>query len=85
MATRVKKKALTVRIPLDMYEASSEIARRRHVSMNELVQESLQAALEAEEEQVLYEAFSELGQHPEECDVSYALEAQRRVVFRDED
>jgi predicted transcriptional regulator len=85
MATKVKTKALTVRLPMDMYEASSEIARRRNVSLNELVQDSLRAALKAEEQRMLYDAFTELGQHPEECDVSYALEAQREVVFRDED
>jgi len=34
---------------------------------------------------MLYDAFTELGNHPEECDVSYALEAQREAVFRDEE
>jgi predicted transcriptional regulator len=85
MAVRVKKKAFTIRIPMDMYEATSEIARKRQVSVSELVQDSLRAALEVAEEQALYEAFSELGTHPEECDVSYALEVQRQVVFRGED
>jgi len=84
MATRTKTKALTVRLPMDMYEASSEIARRRQVSMNELVQESLRAALKAEERRMLYDAFTELGQHPEECDVEWAFEAFREVVERDE-
>lgn len=85
MAARVKKKALTVRIPMDMYEASSEVARRRQVSMSELVQESLQETLAAEKERFVYDMFSEIAEDLGECDVSYADAARWEVISREQE
>ena len=36
-------------------------------------------------DQELYDAFTLISLDPEECDVSYAFEAQREVVLRDEE
>jgi len=83
MGTKVKP--MTVRLPLHLYRAGREFARRRRISLNRLVQESLQAAIEAEEERQLYDEFTLLGQDTEECDVEYAFQAQREVVIQDEE
>ncbi len=79
-----KKVAFTVRLPRKLYRASSAAAKRRKVSLNRLVQESLAAAIRAEEDRELYEAFERFGQDPESS-VEYAFEAQREVVLRDEE
>ena len=84
MATRAKTKAMTVRLPLDLYEAGSKVARRRHVSLNRLVQDSLRAVLKDEADKALYDDFTLVALDKDEVDVEYAVEAQREVVFRDE-
>jgi hypothetical protein len=73
-------KTLTVRLPLDLYQASSEVAKRRHISLNALVQEGLNAVMQAEDYTRLYEAFGQLGDDAEESDVEFAAHAQWEVV-----
>jgi hypothetical protein len=75
-------KALTIRLPADLYHTSSELARRRQVSLNTLIQEALVAVLKADEEARLYDAFGQLGEDPEEADVEYALSALWEVIRR---
>jgi Arc/MetJ-type ribon-helix-helix transcriptional regulator len=75
-------KAVTVRLPESLYEAGREVAKRRRMSLNQFVQHSLRAALEQEERERLYEAFSRLGGDADEMDVEFALDAQREVVTR---
>ena len=79
-----RAKAMTVRLPLDLYRASREMAKKHRVSLNQLLQESLRARLRAEEEQALYDAFTRVGTDVEDASVDYAFEAQREVVLRDE-
>jgi hypothetical protein len=76
-------KALTVRLPLDLYESSSALARHRRVSLNTLIQEGLAALLREEEQARLYAAFGELGEEMQEADVEFAVPAQWEVVRRD--
>jgi hypothetical protein len=80
-----EKVAFTVRLPRKLYRASSAAAKRRKVSLNRLVQESLAAAIRAEDDKRLYEEFTLLGQDKELTDVEYAFEAEQEVVLRDED
>jgi len=80
MAT--KRKAMTVRLPEELYRTSSKVARRRRISLNELVKESLEAALKAERERGLYEAFGQAGEDVEGADVEFARAAQQEVVRR---
>jgi hypothetical protein len=80
-----EKVAFTVRLPRKLYRASSAAAKRRKVSLNRLVQESLAAAIRAEDDTRLYEEFTLLGQDKELTDVEYAFEAEQEVVLRDED
>lgn len=82
MSTKAKTKTLTVRLPLDLYQAGSEIAKRRQISLNALIQEGLTAMMKAEEYTRLYEAFGQLGEEAEESDVEFASHAQWEVVSR---
>lgn len=74
-----KTKAMTLRLPDDLYRATVAVARRRRVSVNELVRECLTETTTAEEERRLFEAFGELGDDVE-ADVEYALAAQAEVL-----
>jgi len=84
MATRTRTKAMTVRLPMDLYEAGSRVAKRRRVSLNQLVQDSLRAVLKDEADKALYDDFTLATLDKDEVDVEYAFEAQREVVLRDE-
>jgi len=75
-----EKKAMTVRLPLDLYRAGARVARRRRISMSRLLQESLRQALKDEERRRLYDAFGQLGEPEEEADVEFALPAQAQVL-----
>ena len=75
-------KTLTIRLPLDLYQAISAVAKQRHISFNALVQESLSTILKAEEDAKLYEAFGHLGADAEEADVAFAAAAQWEVMSR---
>jgi len=77
---RSATKALTVRLPLDIYHASAEVAKRRKMSLNALVREGLTALLRDEEYADLYEAFGQLGEDAEESNVEFAAHAQWEVV-----
>ncbi len=74
-----KTKAMTLRLPHDLYRATIAVARRRRVSVNELVRECLTETTKAEEERRLFEAFGELGGDAE-ADAEYALAAQAEVL-----
>ena len=73
-------KTLTIRLPLDLYQAISAVAKQRHISFKALVQESLATILRDEEDARLYEAFGQLGADAEEADVEFATAAQWAVV-----
>ena len=75
-------KTLTIRLPFDLYQAISAVAKQRHISFNALVQESLSTMLKAEEDARLYEAFGQLGAAAEEANVEFAVAAQWEVVSR---
>ena len=74
-----EKKAMTVRLPLDLYRAGARIARRRRISMSRLVQESLRGALAEEERRRLFAAFGSLTEG-EETEVEFARAAQAEVA-----
>lgn len=84
MQSNSELRALTLRIPPTIYEASRRIANKRAVSLNLLIQQSLEAMIRAEEDRASYDAYTLLGQDAEECDVEYAIHAQAEVMLRDE-
>ena len=77
MTAKTRMKALTIRIPVDMHEAARALALMRQVSLSNLVGDSLR-------ERILYDAFTELGKHPEECDVSWAWPLFVEAVEQDD-
>jgi hypothetical protein len=77
-------KALTLRLNPKLHAEISELARRREVSVNALIQQNLETLVRVEEEKARYDAYSLLGQEPEECDVEYTIPAQAEVMLRDE-
>lgn len=76
----VRAKALTVRLPEDLYRASAEVAKRRKVSLNSLVREGLNIILREEHYVRMYEAFGLVGEDASMTDVEFAVDAQREVV-----
>ncbi len=73
-------KTLTVRLPEDLYRNTAEVARKRGVSLNRLVQESLAQIIRDAHAAELYDAFSLVGEDAEETNVEFALQAQWEVV-----
>ena len=81
MSADTGSRSLTVRISPNVYESSRIIARKRQISLNALIQQSLEALIWAEEEQASDDAYTLLGQNAEECDVEYAIYAQAEVML----
>ena len=81
MPETILPKTLTLRLTPDLYFAAQRVARRRAVSLNTLLQESLASTLRAEEERQRYEDYSLLGQEAEICEAEYAIHAQAEVML----
>ena len=77
-------RALSIRLPVDLYQEIRQIAEKRQVSFNALVQESLTNLVRDEKARRLYEAFGEVGGDYETSDVEYALHAQEEALGDDE-
>ena len=77
-------RTLTLRIPPDVYESSRRIAEKRSISLNTLIQQSLEDMIRAEEDRASYDAYTLLGQDAQECNVEYAIHAQAEVMLRAE-
>jgi hypothetical protein len=77
-------KSLTVRLQPDLYEAATSLAKIRCLSLNALIQQSLEAAVQEAEDRQMYEDAELLGQYPEECEVEYAFPTQSEVVLREQ-
>jgi len=73
--------SFSVRIPESLHRKAKEIGKLENKSLNEVIRELLSEWLKKEEEKMLYDAFSKVY----ESDVEYALEAQKEVVFNDEE
>lgn len=83
MKTTPTQKAITIRLPANVYAEAQEAARRHDVSVNRFVLEAVNQRLKQEEFQELYDAFCLVGQE-EDNNVDYAFEAQAAVVLRDD-
>ena len=84
MVSKNETQSFTVRLPAELYAASTALAQERRVSMNALIQERLSLLVREEEKKRLYDAFSLVGEDEEESSVAFAHEAQAEVVCRDE-
>jgi len=76
-------KIITLRLPPHVYELATQLAERKHISLNRLFQDGLESLNKSEEQQLLYDAFTMLGQDRDETDVSYAGAAQAQVVLNE--
>lgn len=84
MTSVASTRTITVRLPRELYQQTTELAHRRNQSVNAVVQEGVQKLLREEEIRAVSDGFDLLAQHPDECDVEFALAAQAEVVLRDE-
>lgn len=84
MSTTKASRTLTVRLSPQLYSAAQDLASKKHVSLNALMQESLTEAIRAAEEKIRYDGYTMLGQDSENCDLGYAEAAQGEVMLRDE-
>jgi hypothetical protein len=75
-----KPKALTVRLPADLYDRGKKVTERRNTTFNELVIEGLALVVAGEEEAALFEAFGEVGADATMGDVSFSWAAQQDTV-----
>jgi len=75
-----KPRALTVRLPADLYERGKTVIERRKTTLNELVIEGLTHVVAREEETALFEAFGEVGADAAMGEVSFSWAAQRETV-----
>ncbi|HBG07341.1 MAG: hypothetical protein A2075_15410 [Geobacteraceae bacterium GWC2_58_44] len=74
----------TLRLEEEMYSRIKEIARARHTSFTGFVQGVLADVLKKEEQNSLYDAFSQAGEDHDSADVGFAVSAQREVIERHE-
>lgn len=74
-------RALSVRLPDEVYEQAKLAASESKHTLNEFIAESVRSALRVREERALYDAFTLLGQSGEEAGVDFALGAQKEIVL----
>ncbi len=73
---------LTVRLPERLYGRAAATARRRGLSVNAYLVQQIESGVQQDLEQQLFEEAGMIGDL-DDCDVSYAFEAQAEVVLRD--
>jgi hypothetical protein len=74
---------VTLRVPRQLLDRGRSLARRRGLSLNALLREALEDALESERQAVLATAYDDLGRDQSESDVEPFLVAQAEVAARD--
>lgn len=75
-----KPRALTVRLPADLYKRGKTVMERRDTTLNELVIEGLAHVVAREEEAALFAAFGDVGADATMSDVSFSWAAQQETV-----
>jgi predicted DNA-binding protein len=79
-----KKIALTLRLPIDLYERVKIIAQKEKKSFTGYICELLEEKIKEEEKKALFDAFSLVAEDIDDVDIAYAFEAQREVIFKNE-
>jgi len=80
----MSKKALTLRLPYDLYEETKKIAEKKGKSYTAFILELLEEKLKEEKKKSLFNAFTLVAKDIEEADVEYAFESQREVVVKND-
>ncbi len=77
-------KTFTLRLPTALYARCAKHARKKDLSLNAYVQESLAVVLKIEEDRALHEAFGRYGGDPVASDVEFAVAAQKEAIANHE-
>lgn len=76
-------RSLTVRLKPDLLAAAARLAKKREMSLNSLIQESIARQVKEQEDRELFEAFEAMGSFQEDSNVEYAIHAQAEVMLHD--
>ena len=72
--------SMSIRIPAELQEAARKLAKKRGLSMNSLIRESLERFVEAETSAQWASGFDALGRNPDLADVEPYLEVQAETL-----
>lgn len=75
---------VAVRVPRSLYLRATKTARDGNVSLHALVQDGLETGVRVAEARERYDAYTQIGDDLEACEVDYATHAQAEVMLRDE-
>ena len=78
-----KKIALTLRLPIDLYERVKIIAQKEK-KFYWLYLWTFRRKNKGRRKKALFEAFSLVAEDTDDVDIAYAFEAQREVIFKNE-
>lgn len=73
--------ALTVRLPDQIYRAARNMAERRGISINRLVQEAIAEKAKTSLEERLSRAYDVLAEDSSEADVEHAFAVQAEAIL----
>lgn len=84
MSKTKRPRSLTLRLDPQLYCDAKNLASLKLVSLNTLIQESIQATLLRAEEQRRFDEYSILGEDLQASNLDYAEAAQAEVMLSDE-
>ncbi|MBC7473260.1 MAG: hypothetical protein H7263_03135 [Candidatus Sericytochromatia bacterium] len=76
-------KALTLRIEQSLYDEVKSFAQRENSSVNSFFEKIIREKIRKEEDKLLFDEFSIVGQDQEDSDVEYSLLAQKEVIYNE--
>lgn len=75
-------KTLTLRLLPDVYQRASNLAQRRHLSLNRLFQEGLDLLVAQDQEKQLFDDFSLIAEAgADETNTEFAFAAQNQATL----
>ena len=75
-------KSITLRIEQSLFDKTKNIASKENYSFNSFVQNLIVEKLKEREKKELFDEFSLVGED-ENCDVEYAINAQKEVILNE--
>ena len=81
MPARTTSKTLTIRLDTRLYGAAQNAARKREMSLNALVQQSIVSLIRQDDELVRFDEYTSIGNDADLVDVAYATHAQAEVML----
>ena len=77
-------KSIPVRVSVEYAENVSQLSATKHLSINRLFIEAMDAYLKSEEDKAWAASFEAMADDPDMADVSYARFAQAEVMLANE-